>query len=142
MSVDTQWRYKNKISPDQTFQDANDFFDSFYTGQLDSNDVKAHKENDAKYIEDQDTYLLEDRQTVIKLRRFKTIADYDSWKNRRLTLPIVDFNVSEEEGMDQAFLQIDLGPEAVGNTIPTMDWQLWDKSDKNTNRIQKEEEFK
>ena len=44
--------------------------------------------------------------------------------------------------MDQAFLQIDLGPKAVGNTIPPMDWQLWDKSDRNTNRIQKEEEFK
>ena len=142
MSVDTQWRYRNKISPNSTFKDAVDFFDSFYTGELDPNDVKAHKNNDAKYIEDQDTYLLEDRKTVIKLRRFKSIVDYDNWKNERLTLPRVDFNVSEEEGMDQAFLQIDLGPKAVGNTIPPMDWQLWDKSDRNTNRIQKEEEFK
>ena len=142
MSVDTQWRYRNKISPNITYKDAVDFFDSFYTGELDPNDVKAHKDNDAKYIENQDTYLLEDRKTVIKLRRFKSIVDYDNWKIKRLTLPKVDFNVSEEEGMDQAFLQIDLGPEAVGNVIPSMDWRLWDKSDRNRNRIQKEEEFK
>ena len=37
-------------------------------------------------LKDQDTYLIEDRKTVIKLRRFKSIVDYNKWKKERLTL--------------------------------------------------------
>ena len=35
MTIDTQWRYRNKIDPNSTFKNAVDFFDSFYTGELD-----------------------------------------------------------------------------------------------------------
>ena len=93
MTIDTQWRYRNTAVPTQTFQNPEDFFDSLYTGAIDAEDIKKHKDNNLKNVEAFDSYLLTDRQTVITCRRFKTINEYNEWKRVRALLPKVDFHV-------------------------------------------------
>ena len=44
MTIDTQWRYRNTAVPTQTFQNPEDFFDSLYTGAIDAEDIKKHKD--------------------------------------------------------------------------------------------------
>ena len=98
MTIDTQWRYRNTAVPTQTFENPEDFFDNLYTGAIDAEDVKKHKDNNLKNVEAFDSYLLADKRTVVTCRRFKGINEYNEWKYFRALLTKVDFNVSEEEG--------------------------------------------
>jgi|TARA_B100001063_G_C16625060_1_gene482734 hypothetical protein len=128
MTIDTQWRYKNTAVPTQTFENPEDFFDSLYTGAIDAEDIKKHKENNLKNVEAFDSYLLADKKTVITCRRFKTINEYNEWKRVRELLPRVDFHVSEEEAAGE-FINAQPGTNVV--TIPPIDTELWGQENKN-----------
>ena len=128
MTIDTQWRYRNTAVPTQTFQNPEDFFDSLYTGAIDAEDIKKHKDNNLKNVEAFDSYLLTDRQTVITCRRFKTINEYNEWKRVRELLTRVDFHVSEEEAAGE-FINAQPGTNVV--TIPPIDTELWGQENKN-----------
>ena len=128
MTIDTQWRYRNTAVPTQTFQNPEDFFDSLYTGAIDAEDIKKHKENNLKNVEAFDSYLLADKKTVITCRRFKTINEYNEWKRVRELLTRVDFHVSEEEAAGE-FINAQPGTNVV--TIPPIDTELWGQENKN-----------
>ena len=134
MSIDTQWRYLNTVSPETTFEDPQDFFDNTYTGATDPEDIKAHKQNNEKNIAAQDSFLLADKKTVITLRRFEDFNSYEIWKKNRAFLPNVDFNISEEEGGANSFIDIDSWD--VGVTYPIMDYEQWESKKRH-----KEEEY-
>tara|TARA_B100000427_G_C15511116_1_gene596214 strand:- start:377 stop:769 length:393 start_codon:yes stop_codon:yes gene_type:complete len=125
MTIDTQWRYRNTAVPTQTFENPEDFFDNLYTGAIDAEDVKKHKDNNLKNVEAFDSYLLADKRTVVTCRRFKGINEYNEWKKVRALLPKVDFNVSEEEG---EFINVQPGTNVV--TIPPIDTELWEQTHK------------
>ena len=122
MTIDTQWRYKNTAVPTQTFENPTDFFDNLYTGAIDPENIENYRKNNLKNVEAYDSYLLKDKKTVITLRRFKSVNDYEEWKRVRSILPKIDFNVLEEEGH---FINVQPGTNV--ETTPPIDTELWEQ---------------
>jgi len=98
MAIDVQFLYKNLVDPNKTYDSPDEFFDSTYTGTVDEDDVKRHKEVNSKYVAEQTGVLTPDKKAVVMVKRFDTSLHYKEWKKERNLIPNIDFNLSEEEG--------------------------------------------